>query len=171
MLNIQDKDGRIYTHKFANKNLWRCAWGEHFDLDLDADIPEIIDEKVIIDRVAEKGRRGGEMGVCLKVCVPKARRFRDESYSPYNRRRRLIADPNEPISREVYDRMSCIGLQYHADRITIVGADKLAAKGCDLTKKLPGAKRFSRGYEADTHASETHQPSGAFRQSNRIIVA
>ena len=25
---IEGKD-----HKFANKNLWRCAWGEHFDLD------------------------------------------------------------------------------------------------------------------------------------------
>ncbi len=140
MLNIQDRDGKIYTHKFANKNLWRCAWGEHFDLDLDDEIPEVITEKEIIERRAAKGRRGGEMGVCLKVCVPKDIRFKDESYSPYNRRRRLIADPNLPISREVYDRMSCIGLQYHADRITILSAEKLLESGCDLTKKLPGAK-------------------------------
>ena len=140
MLNIRDVDGKIYTHKFANKNLWRCAWGEHFELDLDGEIPDIIDEKVIIQREAEKGRRGGELGVCLKVCVPKDMRFRDESYSKYNRRRRLFTDPNLPVSREVYDRMSCIGLQYHADRITIVSAKKILEKGCDLTKKLPGAK-------------------------------
>ncbi len=140
MLNIRDADGKIYTHKFANKNLWRCAWGEHFELDLDGEIPDVIDEKVIIQREAEKGRRGGELGVCLKVCVPKDLRFRDESYSKYNRRRRLFTDPNLPVSREVYDRMSCIGLQYHADRITIVSAEKILEKGCDLTQKLPGAK-------------------------------
>lgn len=140
MLNIRDADGKVYTHKFANKNLWRCAWGEHFDLDLDDEIPDVVTEKEIIERVAAKGRRGGEMGVCLKVCVPKDIRFKDESYAKYNRRKRLIADPNLPISREVYDRMSSIGLQYHADRITIVSAEKLLAKGCDLTAKLPGAK-------------------------------
>ena len=140
MLNIRDADGKVYTHRFANKNLWRCAWGEHFELDLDGDIPDVIDENVIIKREAEKGRRGGEMGVCLKVCVPKDLRFRDEAYSKYNRRRRLFTDPALPVSREIYDRMSCIGLQYHADRITIVSGEKLLEKGCDLTKKLPGAR-------------------------------
>ena len=139
-INITDKDGKVYTHKFANKNLWRCAWAEHFNLDLDDEIPDVITEKEIIERHAAKGARGGEMGVCMKVCVPKERRFRDESYSPFNRRRRHLADPNLPISREVYDRMSAIGLQYHADRITIVSADKLADKGVDLTKKMPGTK-------------------------------
>ena len=139
-LNIRDADGKVYVHRFANKNLWRCAWGEHFDLDLDDEIPDVVTEEAIIQREAEKGRRGGEMGVCIKVCVPKDRRFRDESYSQYNRRLRQLADPNLPISRAVYDRMSCIGLKYHADRITIVSAETLAARGCDLTKKMPGAK-------------------------------
>ncbi len=139
-LNIKDADGKVYTHKFANKNLWRCAWGEHFDLDLDDKIPDKVTEDVIVERVAQKGKRGGEMGVCLKVCVPKNLRFRDESYSPFYRRRRLFADPDLPVSREVYDRMSCLGLQYHADRITILSAEALKEKGYDLTEKLPGAK-------------------------------
>ncbi len=32
-----DKVLRIgdYAYRFPNKNLWRCAWGEHFDFDLD----------------------------------------------------------------------------------------------------------------------------------------
>ncbi|HAZ19249.1 MAG TPA: hypothetical protein DCY75_03655, partial [Clostridiales bacterium] len=36
-------------HVFANKNLWRCAWGEHFDLDLDLPIPDQVDEQVLLD--------------------------------------------------------------------------------------------------------------------------
>lgn len=139
-LNIRDTDGKVYTHRFANKNLWRCAWGEHFNLDLDDSIPDVITEKEIIERHAEKGMRNGEMGVCLKVCVPKSLRFKDESYSPYNRRRRLFADPSLPVSREVYDRMSVIGNRYHVDRITIVSNEHFAEKGYDLTTKLPGAK-------------------------------
>ncbi|MBO5220945.1 MAG: hypothetical protein J6C26_01385 [Clostridia bacterium] len=139
-LNIKDRDGKVYTHKFANKNLWRCAWGEHFDLDLDDEIPDVVTEKEIVDRCIKKGKRGGEMGVCLKVCVPKNRRYKDEAYSPFYRRRRLIADPNLPVSREVYDRMSRFGLQYHADRISILSAAALKEKGCDLTEKLPEAK-------------------------------
>ena len=136
MLNITDADGKVYRHKFANKNLWRCAWGEHFNIDLDAPVPDVVTEKEIVERVAEKGMRGGEMGVCLKVCVPKPLRAHDDAYSPYNYRRRLLADPNLRVSREAYDRMSDIGLVYHADRITIVSADKVG----DDAKKLPNAK-------------------------------
>ena len=31
--NVIEYEGRQY--RYANKNLWRCSWGEHFDLDLD----------------------------------------------------------------------------------------------------------------------------------------
>ena len=46
-LNIRDADGKVYVHRFANKNLWRCAWGEHFDLDLDDEIPDVVTEEAI----------------------------------------------------------------------------------------------------------------------------
>ncbi len=59
---IEGKD-----HIFCNKNLWRCAWGEHFNLDLDLPIPEKVDEKVLLDHIAEHGARVGAFGVCLKV--------------------------------------------------------------------------------------------------------
>ena len=140
MLNIRDADGKVYTHKFANKNLWRCAWGEHFNLDLDDIIPDKVTEETIIDRVAKKGMRHGEMGVCLKVCVPKSLRFKDESYTKFNRRRRLLADKSLPVSREVYDRMSVIGLQYQAERITIVPYEKLTEKGYAPKTVLPDAR-------------------------------
>ncbi|MBI5833383.1 MAG: hypothetical protein HZB16_13880 [Armatimonadetes bacterium] len=82
-LPIEDK---VYTK--ANKNLWRCAWGEHFDLDLDLPIPEVVDEAVILANVREHGLRGGEMGCCLRFCVPKARRYFDRGYADAPRRRR-----------------------------------------------------------------------------------
>ena len=167
-LNIRDADGKVYTHRFANKNLWRCAWGEHFDLDLDDEIPDVVTEEAIIKREAEKGRRGGEMGVCIKVCVPKDRRFRDESYSQYNRRLRQIADPDQPISRAVYDRMSCIGQQYHADRITIVSAETLLERGCDLTKKMPGAKNVVVVSAVMPAADESCIPGLRWRHSGPI---
>ena len=50
---------------------------EHFDLDLDLPIPEHVNEQVILDAVKAHGTRGGEMGSCLRHCVPAARRYFD----------------------------------------------------------------------------------------------
>ena len=70
-----------YEYRFPNKNLWRCSWGEHFDLDLDLDIPEKVNEQIILEYVEKYGRRSGEMGQCLKFCLPKKMRTFDKSYS------------------------------------------------------------------------------------------
>ncbi len=56
--------------RYARKNLWRCAWSEHFGLDAYLDIPEVVTEEVILETLAEHGRRGGTMGPCLKYCRP-----------------------------------------------------------------------------------------------------
>lgn len=63
--------GRVF--KYANKNMWRCAWGEHFNLDLNSDTlkkDQHIDETVILNELHTRGVRGHERGVCQKVCVP-----------------------------------------------------------------------------------------------------
>ena len=65
-IEVEDKEFR-----FANKNLWRCAWAEHFDLDLDLEIPDVVNEQVILDTIDKYGMRGGEMGCCVKYCLPK----------------------------------------------------------------------------------------------------
>lgn len=70
-----------YEYRFPNKNLWRCSWGEHFDLDLDLEIPDVVEEKVILEKIAEHGTRSGEMGQCLKFCVPKEKREWDRDFS------------------------------------------------------------------------------------------
>jgi epoxyqueuosine reductase len=48
-------EGREYS--FANKNLWRCSWAEHFGLDLDMEIPEKVDEDVIMAHLNASGLR------------------------------------------------------------------------------------------------------------------
>ena len=134
-LRVEDRE-----HIFCNKNLWRCSWGEHFGLDLDLPIPDRIDEKVILDTMKKQGRRGGEYGVCLKVCVPPHLRFKDESYTPYYRRRRYFAPEDAVINRILYDEMCAFGCRYHADRITIISKEKAFGLGVDIAKKLKEAK-------------------------------
>ncbi len=134
-IRVEDKE-----YKFANKNLWRCSWGEHFGLDLDLPIPDKIDEKVILDAIEKYGRRGGEFGVCLKVCVPPDLRFKDESYTPYYRRKRYFADSDAPVSRALYDKMTDFGVRYSTDRITILSKESAAELGVDIAKKLKEAK-------------------------------
>jgi epoxyqueuosine reductase len=96
-VEIEDK-----LYRYANKNLWRCAWGEHFDLDLDLDIPEHVDEAVILEYVKKYGRRSGEMGCCLKACLPKARRYFDKSYCSSPRRRRdTVPQPGMMPAKDV----------------------------------------------------------------------
>ncbi|MEI6421486.1 MAG: hypothetical protein WCP55_04655, partial [Lentisphaerota bacterium] len=61
------------TYKYANKNMWRCAWAEHFNLDLNSETLKKdahIDEKTILNELHTKGVRGHERGVCQKYCVP-----------------------------------------------------------------------------------------------------
>lgn len=65
VLNIAGKEFR-----YAEKNLWRCAWSEHFGLDAFLDIPDVVTEEVILEQLAIHGRRGGTEGPCLKYCRP-----------------------------------------------------------------------------------------------------
>ena len=71
------------TYEYANKNIWRCAWAEHFKLDLNSKTlveRDHIDESVILDELREKGIRGHERGVCQKVCIPPHLRSDEPSF-------------------------------------------------------------------------------------------
>ena len=58
-----------HRFSFADKNLWRCAWAEHFGLSVDLPIPDA--EWASISGGRHRGLRSGTMGYCLKYC-PKA---------------------------------------------------------------------------------------------------
>ncbi len=151
--NVLSIEGREY--RFAKKNLWRCAWGEHFDLDLDLSKPEHVTEEIILKVASKHGVRGGEMGQCLKFCVPKKLRTWDRQYSSTPMRRPAMTMDESAESRAIMDRL----LTYlHAQGVEhVICADAARAKelGFDLGGRLPGAKSFALA------AIEVPQVSGA----------
>ena len=125
-------------HIFANKNLWRCAWGEHFDIDLDLPIPEKVDEQVLLEHVAKYGTRGGEFGVCLKVCLPKHLRNWDKDYCKLTaRRKRHVAPADLPVHRQVYDKLLVHARTWDLDSVHFISKESLEQAGIDIVKELP----------------------------------
>ena len=137
-----DKVVRIdpYEYRFPNKNLWRCAWGEHFDLDLDLTIPAAVTEPVILENVKQHGIRGGEMGQCLKFCVPKAIRTFDRAYSRTPMRRHWAQVDPDTMSRAVVDRLLTAAQTGGAEAVIVTSAEAMRAAGIDLETVLPGAR-------------------------------
>lgn len=125
-------------HKFANKNLWRCAWGEHFDINLDLPIPDKVDEQVLLDNVREHGTRGGEFGVCLKVCLPKNLRKWEPDYCQKTARRIRHAIPSDlPVHRQLYDKILVHAHTWDLVSVHFLSADSLQAAGIDIKPYLP----------------------------------
>ena len=128
-----------YEYRFPNKNLWRCAWGEHFDLDLDLTIPEVVTEQVILDNIKEHGIRAGEMGQCLKFCVPKPIRSFDRAYSKTPMRVHWASADAEKMSRAVRDRLLSRVMTNGAEALVVLDAEALLKAGIELAQWLPGA--------------------------------
>ncbi len=56
--------------EFPLTNKWRCAWAEHFALGLNVAIPETINEQTVMEAKHRFGVYGGEIGNCLRQCLP-----------------------------------------------------------------------------------------------------
>lgn len=116
--------------KFANKNLWRCAWAEHFDLDLDLEIPEVVDEQVILDHVDKYGMRGGEMGCCVKYCLPKHLRSDGGTHtSAPQRKKHSVANAELPVHRRLYDEVVDFVGRYSIDNVVFLDEQTVEALG------------------------------------------
>ena len=150
-------------HIFCNKNLWRCAWGEHFDIDLDLPIPEKVDEKVLLDYVAKHGMRGGEFGVCLKVCLPKHLRKWDEDYCKKTARRiRHVTPGTLPVHRQVYDKLLIHARTWDLESVHFISAESLASAGIDIKQALPdgvSAILLTSRYQIPKEANIDHDGS------------
>lgn len=112
-------EGKVF--KFANKNLWRCAWAEHFDLDLDLEIPDVVNEEVILKTIDKYGMRGGEMGCCVKYCLPKhlCTDGGEHTKSPM-RKKHSIADDTLPVHRRLYDDVVGYVGRYKVDNVVFL---------------------------------------------------
>ena len=163
-VHIEDK-----VYRYANKNLWRCAWGEHFDLDLDLPIPEHVDEQVIMDATIKYGRRAGEMGSCQRYCIPRHLRYFDKEYTNAPRRRRqFVPNPDmkadAPFHRGVFEKIRSMAANWGADNVLVASAQTVKEKlGVELNELLPGAISIvsmvacRNHFEADVSNPRAHE--------------
>ena len=142
---IEDK-----TFRYAHKNIWRCAWAEHFNLDLNSENLKRMDkvgEAEILGEIAAKGTRGHERGVCQKVCVPPHLRTDEPSFGrpgkPIAQKRinRRYPD-NMPTLRKLRDDLSAAAIHMGADLVRVgpLTADLETTPGYTLGRELPGAR-------------------------------
>lgn len=124
-IEVEDK-----VFRFANKNLWRCSWAEHFDLDLDLDIPDVVNEEVILATLDKYGMRSGEMGCCVKFCLPKHLRSDGGTHtSAPMRRKHCVADPELPVHRKLYDDIVGYLTRYSPDNVVFLDTATVDALG------------------------------------------
>ena len=154
-------DGK--DHKFCNKNLWRCAWGEHFNLDLDLPIPEKVDEQVLLEHIEQYGARVGAFGVCLKVCLPKNLRNWDKDYCKKTARRIRHVTPSDlPVHRQVYDKVLEQASKWDLDSVHFISRETLVGAGIDITTELPdgvSAILLTARYQLPPEADINHKAS------------
>ncbi|OGV48608.1 MAG: hypothetical protein A2017_21095 [Lentisphaerae bacterium GWF2_44_16] len=137
IVKIEDKE-----YKYAKKNLWRCAWAEHFALDLDLKIPEKVDEDVIIEMVKKHGLRGGEMGSCLRHCLPKNQRKFDKSYSSAPIRKKPVTPISEELGRGIFEKIRSTAAKWGIDTLFVNNEATLKELNINLSENgyMPTAK-------------------------------
>ncbi len=135
------------TFKYANKNIWRCAWAEHFDLNLKStnlDKWEHIGEAEILKELEMNGSRGHERGVCQKVCVPPHLRTREGSFG----RTRLLAQnrinkrypESMPTLRKMRDDLCAAAVRMGVDLVA-VGRLQEDSEACTVAnRQAPGMR-------------------------------
>lgn len=147
-------EGHRYTK--AAKNLWRCSWGEHFGLDLDLELPAQVTEESIVQAVREHGLRGGEMGSCLRHCLPRHLREWDREYTTAPRRKRPYVPTGGFFPRYVQERMTAAALAAGVDGVTVEDEAALAESDPGYRSCLPEATRRV-GFAVRYPAAETQR--------------
>lgn len=83
------------TFVFPDTNKWRCSWAENFQLSLEHEIPDRVDEETCLEYLEKFGPRGGEFGSCLRFCMSPEKRYYDKAYSRAPRRKKEILPAGE----------------------------------------------------------------------------
>lgn len=124
----------------ADKNLWRCAWAEHFGLSVDADIPDEVTEEAILKSVEDIGMRGGTMGYCLKFCLPKEKRTWNKEYSIAPIRKKAVQPAQDVPERSVQEKLIADAIRWGADTVLVESAEDIKARGVNLYALLPDVR-------------------------------
>lgn len=133
--------------RFPNRNLWRCAIGENFQLDVFLPWPDKIDEQTITE-MAEKAAKehpewvyGWKMGMCFKYCVPPKRRYFDKDYCKSPRRKRdVTTEKNRDTSNLLINEILALARKLEIDIIGIGNNIDFKKEGIDLRICLPDAE-------------------------------
>ncbi len=128
---------RIGDREFAFPltNKWRCGWAEHFAITENTEIPDVINEQSVQEARSRLGVYGGEMGNCLRQCLPAAMRVLPAK-APSNIWPRKKPVPPGDIDELARRLQSRIGPK--ADYLAVLPLDSLPA---DLaTQELPGTQ-------------------------------
>lgn len=143
--HVVEIGGKTFT--YANKNIWRCAWAEHFNLDLNSSTLKDeahIDEKTILAELEAKGCRGHERGVCQKVCVPPHLRtdrpsFGRDRFIAQNRINRKYPD-SMPTLRKLRDDIVARAVSLGADIAAVAPLQADTPAGRQVLLEAPGMK-------------------------------
>ncbi len=126
ILNVDGKELR-----YADKNMWRCAWSEHFGLDSQLDIPEVVTEENILEYLAKYGRRGGTEGPCLKYCRPPHLR---------GKRQTKVVPADALPDRATTERIRKMAVEKRMAAFGVVSAEQLHEAGIETDPHLPDCR-------------------------------
>ena len=136
------------TFKYANKNIWRCAWAEHFNLNLNSSTLTQkdlhVDEKVILNELHTCGVRGHERGVCQKFCVPPHLRtdkpsFGRDNQIAQNRINRRYPD-TMPTLRKMRDDIIARAVELGVDLAAVAPLQADTEAGRRVLLEAPGVR-------------------------------
>ncbi len=129
---------------FPKRNLWRCAIGENFQLDVLKEWPEKINEETILkmEEIActkhPEWIRGWKMGICLKWCVNPQRRYFDRNYSSSPRRKRdILPDTSPEMVNRIIEEVIFLAYEKGTDFLATIDANFLKENNLEIKKELP----------------------------------
>lgn len=140
------------TFEFPHTNKWRCAWAEHFALDLKMDIPDKIDAESVMKAKHGSGVYGGEMGNCLRNCLPKPLRVKRSDQTEVFQRKKCdqedVTKLKDALSKKIgvnMDFFSCIPVEKLPVEINydiLPDTKSIILIGCAFPKDLPDVEVY-----------------------------
>lgn len=111
-------------YKFPLTNKWRCAWAEHFAIGLNVSIPDKINAQTVLAAKHEFGIYGGEIGNCLRQCLPPARREKTahSGVNTWHRRKNVAKKDPAVLAGIISEQMRPL-----LDYLAVIPAEKLPA--------------------------------------------
>jgi len=135
-----DIGGKIF--EYANKNKFRCAWAERFQIKFDMDIPDKVDENVIVPNLAcNREGYGSSLEPCWRYCLPPYLRTKKESRKPNHRKSFWVQNPDidpqaAPEARALTMEMENIAFSKGVELFGVASAERFDNLQEDKSYKL-----------------------------------